>query len=114
MHRISLNVLAGVLAVPLLTAGSGGVASAQGKLDARYTASLAGIPIGHGAWFVDIGDDKYLAAASGTTAGLMRLFSSGEGTGAARGSIVNGQLVLRGNQYTGARPGRVLKRNTQQ
>jgi hypothetical protein len=68
-------------------------AHAQGKLDARYTASLAGIPIGRGAWFVEIGDDKYLAAASGTTTGLMRLFSSGEGTGAARGSIVNGQLV---------------------
>lgn len=92
MHRHSLNIFAGALAVTLLTAGSG-VASAQGKLDARYTATLAGIPIGHGAWFIDIGDDKYLAAASGTTAGLMRLFSSGEGTGAARGSIVNGRLV---------------------
>jgi N-acyl-D-aspartate/D-glutamate deacylase len=28
--------------------------------------------------------------------------------------LVNGQLVLRDNQYTGARPGRVLKRNTKQ
>jgi hypothetical protein len=68
-------------------------AQAQGRLDARYTASLAGVPVGRGAWFVEIGDGKYLAAASGATMGLMRLFSSGEGTGAARGSIVNGELV---------------------
>lgn len=90
LHRLGL---AGMLAIVLLPLGLDRAAHAQGKLDARYTASLAGIPIGRGAWFIDIGDDKYLAAASGSTTGLMRLFSSGEGTGAARGSIVNGQLV---------------------
>jgi hypothetical protein len=71
----------------------GSATQAQGRLDARYTASLAGIPIGRGAWAIEIDDDKYLAAASGATAGLMRLFSSGEGTGASRGRVVNGQLV---------------------
>jgi hypothetical protein len=90
LHRLGL---VGMLAGALLPLGLAEAAQAQGKLDARYTASLAGIPIGRGAWFIDVGDDKYLAAASGTTTGLMRLFSSGEGTGAARGSIVNGQLV---------------------
>jgi hypothetical protein len=84
-----------VLAVGVVVSGviPGPVAHAQGRLDARYTASLAGIPVGRGAWAIEIGDDKYLAAASGMTAGLMRLFSSGEGTGAARGAIVDGQLV---------------------
>jgi hypothetical protein len=80
-------------AASLLVQITGGVAHAQGRLDARYTASLAGLQVGRGAWVIDIGEDKYLAAASGVTAGLMRLFSGGEGTGAARGSIVNGKLV---------------------
>jgi len=86
-------VLAAAAATVLVTVAAGSCAHAQGRLDARYTASLAGIPIGRGAWVIDIGRDRYLAAASGMTAGIMRLFSSGEGTGASRGSIVNGQLV---------------------
>ena len=60
---------------------------AQGKLDARYTASLAGMPIGRGAWVIDIGDDQYTAAASGMTTGLLSVFASGQGSGAARGHV---------------------------
>jgi hypothetical protein len=60
---------------------------AQGKLDARYTASLAGLPIGRGAWVVDVGDDQYTAAASGVTAGILSVFASGRGTGASRGHV---------------------------
>jgi hypothetical protein len=85
-----------VLAALLLLGGVGAAdapAFAQGKLDARYTASLAGIPLGRGAWVIDIGEDQYTAAASGTTSGLMRVFSTGFGTSASRGLIVNGQLV---------------------
>jgi hypothetical protein len=82
-----------LLAVAMLVAqASGSGAHAQGRLDARYTASLAGLSLGRGAWVIDIGEDKYLAAASGMTAGLMQLFSSGEGSGAARGSIVKGRF----------------------
>lgn len=86
-------VLVAVGAAVVAQHAAGGSAHAQGRVDARYTASLAGIPIGRGAWVIDIGDDKYLAAASGATAGIMRMFSSGEGTGASRGTIVNGQLL---------------------
>ena len=68
-------------------------ASAQGKLDARYTVTLAGLPIGKGTWVVDIANDQFTAAASGTTLGLMRVFSHGEGTGAARGLIIAGRPV---------------------
>src|SRR5271169_5883649 len=60
---------------------------AQGKLDARYTASLAGLPIGRGAWVIDIGDDQYTAAASGMTAGVLSVFTRGQGSGASRGRI---------------------------
>lgn len=60
---------------------------AQGKLEARYTASLAGLPLGKGAWIVEIGEDQYAAAASGLTTGLVRVFAAGEGTSAARGQV---------------------------
>src|SRR5437868_379068 len=67
-------------------------ASAQGKLDARYEVTLAGIPVGKGAWVVDIADDAYSASASGATAGLLKAFASGSGTGGSQGRVVNGPL----------------------
>jgi hypothetical protein len=66
---------------------------AQGKLDSRYNASLAGVSIGKGAWVIDVSGDQYVAAASGMTAGLLRMFSSGKGTGAARGNVTSGKLA---------------------
>jgi Protein of unknown function (DUF3108) len=82
-----------ILGATLLIAATPGTALSQGKLEAQYEASLAGIPVGKGAWNIDIGDDQYSAAASGGTAGLMRTFSSGAGTGTAQGRIVAGALV---------------------
>jgi hypothetical protein len=66
---------------------------AQGKLDARYTVTLSGLPVGRGTWVVVINDDHFTAAASGATAGLMRVFASGQGQSTARGSVSNGQPV---------------------
>ena len=83
--------LAGALALALGVPA--GTATAQGRLEARYTASLAGIPIGKGSWVVDIADTHFSAAASGVTTGLMRVFTKGEGTSAARGTINGGQLM---------------------
>jgi hypothetical protein len=80
----------GIAAVALLAATP---VQAQGRLDARYTVTLAGVPIGKGAWVVDIADDQFTAAASGTTAGLLRVLSSGQGSGASRGYIVGGNPV---------------------
>ncbi|HEY8332971.1 MAG TPA: DUF3108 domain-containing protein [Tardiphaga sp.] len=68
-------------------------AAAQGRLEAHYEASLAGIPVGKGAWTIDIADDQYNAAASGGTSGLLKAFAGGSGTGAATGRIVAGALV---------------------
>lgn len=65
----------------------------QGRLDARYTVTLAGLPIGRGAWVIDIGDDHFTASASGTTSGLMQVFASGHGESAARGRVSGGQPV---------------------
>lgn len=66
---------------------------AQGKLEARYTMSLAGIPIGKGSWVIDIADTHFTAAASGITTGLMRAFTGGQGTSAARGTLQAGRLL---------------------
>jgi uncharacterized protein DUF3108 len=68
-------------------------ASAQGRLDAHYEATLAGIPVGKGAWTIDISEDSFSAAASGGTSGLLKAFSGGSGTGSSQGRIVNGALV---------------------
>lgn len=69
---------------------------AQGRLDARYTVTLAGIPIGKGAWVIDFADDHYTAAASGMTSGLLRVFASGQGSGASRGQVTNGTPIPAG------------------
>jgi hypothetical protein len=73
-------------------------AFAQGRLDAQYEATLAGIPVGKGAWTIEIGDDAFAASAQGGTAGLLKAFSGGTGSGASQGRVVNGALVP--NAYT--------------
>jgi hypothetical protein len=91
---IKRALLAGVIAaLAVATEALANLALAQGKLDSRYVASLAGVSVGKGAWVIDIAGDQYVAAASGMTAGLLRVFSSGKGTGAARGMISGGRPV---------------------
>jgi hypothetical protein len=70
-----------------------GPAQAQGRLDARYTVTLSGVPLGKGAWVIDIADNHFTAAASGATAGLLQVIASGQGSGASRGYIVKGDPV---------------------
>lgn len=70
-----------------------GPAAAQGKLDAHYDVTLAGIPVGTGTWAVEILDDQYTAAAAGGTTGLLKAFARGTGSGASQGRVVNGALV---------------------
>lgn len=70
-----------------------GPANAQGRLDAKYEASLAGLPIGKGGWVVDISEDQFSAAVSGATTGLMKSIGGGNGTGVSQGRIVSGQFA---------------------
>jgi hypothetical protein len=69
------------------------LAAAQGRLEAEYSATLAGIPIGRGSWTIDISEDEFSASASGATAGLLRFFTSGAGTGVTHGAIAGGRPV---------------------
>ena len=71
---------------------------AQGRVDAQYEATLSGIPVGKGAWTIEVGDDAFSASAQGGTSGLLKAFSGGTGTGASQGRVVNGALVA--NAYT--------------
>lgn len=84
-------LLAALLGVAL--AAGARPAAAQGKLEAQYEATLSGLPIGRGAWNIEIGDDQFTAAAYGGTIGLIKTLVGGSGTGASQGRVVNGALV---------------------
>ncbi|HLZ06205.1 MAG TPA: DUF3108 domain-containing protein [Bradyrhizobium sp.] len=86
-------VAASLVAGAYLAAAAAQPVAAQGKLEAQYEASLAGIPVGRGAWNIVIGDDSYAASAFGGTIGLLKTIANGSGTGEAEGRIVNGALV---------------------
>ena len=92
-HAIAVGLVLGGVA---LVDGSG-PAQAQGKLEARYSVTLGGVSFGQGNWTIDVHDDQYTAAVSGSTVGLMRIFSTGQGSSAARGTVSNGQLLA--NSY---------------
>ena len=81
------------MAAVVVTAGAA-PAWAQGKLDAHYVVTLAGIPIGKGTWVIDINDTHYSAAATGATTGLLHAFIGGEGATAARGTLQAGRPML--------------------
>jgi Protein of unknown function (DUF3108) len=85
--------LSGLCAGALLLALAPDAAFAQGKLDAQYEATLAGIPVGKGTWTIEISDDQFSAAITGGTSGLLKAFAAGSGTGASQGRVVNGALV---------------------
>jgi len=89
--RFRRLAVSGSIAALLLLTPHG--AWAQARLDAQYEASLAGIPVGKGTWAVEIGEDQYGASAQGGTAGLLKSFSQGSGTGSVQGRVVNGALV---------------------
>lgn len=80
-----------VAGVALAATGGVNVGHAQGKLDARYSASLAGVPFGKGNWTLDVREDRFTAAVSGATAGVLQIFAHGKGTSVARGPVIDGQ-----------------------
>src|SRR6266567_2190611 len=90
--------LASLAAAGALVSLAPQAASAQGRLDAHYEATLSGIPVGKGSWTIEIGDDAFSASAQGGTAGLLKAFSGGSGSGASQGRVVSGALVA--NSYT--------------
>jgi hypothetical protein len=78
-----------VIAVVFGAVADAGIGEARSsvKLDAAYTASLLGIPVGQISWTVELGDKQYTAAATGSTAGLLRIFANGHGAANVHGSL---------------------------
>lgn len=62
------------------------------KLDARYTVTLLGIPLGSGSSVLEIGEDSYKIVANGQVTGLLKAFSSGEGAAAVQGVVQDGRV----------------------
>lgn len=93
MDSKQLTGFFGALVLLAAVDGGGSQAKAQGNLDANYVVTLAGVPLGKGAWTIDVTDDQYTATASGATAGLLRVFASGQGSSVAHGGVSGGQLV---------------------
>jgi hypothetical protein len=73
--------------------GSIGPAFAEGRLEARYSATLAGIPIGSGSWTIDAAETQYTATVNGSTSGLLRAFTGGQGNATARSTLNGGKIV---------------------
>jgi hypothetical protein len=90
LRRGKRVVLASVTLVAAFAAA--GNAHGQGNLDARYEVTLGGMPFGKGAWRINVSDDQFTSTVNGTTSGLMRLFSTGRGASASRGSVSSGAL----------------------
>lgn len=91
MHRFSLTatlalVGAGTLASPVL---------ADGRLEARYRLSLAGLELGRAALVLEIDEKSYTASGSARLTGVVQAVSSGKGTVGARGQIDRDTLAPR-------------------
>jgi hypothetical protein len=67
--------------------------AAQQKLDAAYSATLLGLPVGEIFWTVELGKNQFTAAATGALAGLLRIFSNGHGEVTAHGTLPQGRPV---------------------
>src|SRR6202165_4387100 len=93
LAQAARRAVGSLFALALLLLALPHTAFAQGRLEAQYEATLAGIPVGRGAWTIDIADDQFSAAASGGTLGLLKAFAGGSGTGAAQGRVVGGALA---------------------
>ncbi|MGA7011587.1 MAG: DUF3108 domain-containing protein, partial [Pseudolabrys sp.] len=89
IQRLPLASALVVLAVTGLVAP----ARAQARLEAHYSATIAGIPIGTGSWIIDVTDTQYSATVNGQTSGLLRAFTGGQGNATARGTLNGGRAL---------------------
>jgi hypothetical protein len=68
-------------------------AAAQTKLDATYTATLLGLPIGQISWTVELQHNGFRSVAKGTISGFLRLILDAEGEVTAHGALSGGKPV---------------------
>lgn len=93
MHQGLQRFLLGSGALALAAFGTIAPVCAQGRLEAHYAATLAGIPIGTGSWVIDITETQLTATVNGATSGLLRAFTGGQGNATARATLNGGRVV---------------------
>ena len=93
MRPLTQRLLLASAAAVLAATGLVAPAHAQARLEAHYSATIAGIPIGTGSWLIDISDTQYSAAVSGQTSGLLRAFTGGQGNATVRGTLNGGRSL---------------------
>lgn len=71
------------------------LAQADGRLEARYKLSLAGLELGRAAFVLEVSDDAYTASGSARLTGVVQAVSSGKGTAGARGTVQGTALAPR-------------------
>ena len=87
--------IAGLFFLPFFIIADAGSkpAEAQGKLDAHYTATLLGLPIGHISWAVDLKENRYSSVATGSIAGFLRMLFDAQGSVVAEGRLSGGKPI---------------------
>jgi hypothetical protein len=67
--------------------------AAQTTLNATYTATLWGLPIGEMSWTVELQDNRFKSEAKGAISGFLRLFLDAQGEVTAHGALAGGKPV---------------------
>jgi len=73
--------------------GTAAPVAAQGRLQAEYEATLAGVPMARGTLNLEVREDQYTAAVNANSVGVVKLFKSFSLTMLVWGHLVNGALV---------------------
>jgi hypothetical protein len=92
-HRTATNAILAALFYTIMSVSCIS-ARAQGRLEAQFGITMTGVPIGHIAWHVDIGNNSYETSANGKASGVLSVLINGEGSVATSGRIVDGQLTM--------------------
>jgi len=93
LHQSKYRPLLASCVLAFAAFGPIGAASAEGRLEARYSATLAGISIGSGSWTIEAAETQYTATVNGSTSGLLRAFTGGQGNATARSTLNGGKVV---------------------
>jgi hypothetical protein len=83
-HRTATNVILAALFHTIMSVSCIS-ARAQGRLEAHYGITMTGVPIGHIAWHVDIGNNFYETSAKGKASCVLSVLIKGEGSVATSG-----------------------------
>jgi Protein of unknown function (DUF3108) len=92
--RAKVNVVGlSLTSILILTSTESRSAGTAAKLDAYYTATLLGLPIGHISWAIDLKENRFSSVATGSIGGFLRLFLDAQGSVAAEGRLSSGKPV---------------------